>query len=965
MHLAPRVALPPSFNRLPFSSVGSLLRLFALALLLGAGLTGPASAANSAWQPVAGFHSNPERRAGVGTVALASGDGNFFVGGDFSSWNGEPHYSLVKVDATGQPVAGFEPPEIPYWVGCLALQSDGKLFVGGYFGLMRLNADGSLDSTFATSGFHPARALAVQADGKIVVMSDLGLKRLTAQGAVDPTFQQGSGFDHYVHAIALQPDGYIIAAGQFSSYNGVACGRIVRLLPNGTLDPTFASGAGFDDQVSALAAYSDGRLLAAGSFTTYAGTARRYAARLLADGTLDPTFDASASVKAATRSVSLDGTHIYFGGGNTLSATKGNPLVRLEADGSADLAFENNFPALSVSGAVLSIAISSESKVFLAGSFGGGGSLDLNATYSGAVAVTRTGSPVANFSALVCLPGAVSVVQSAPEGKFLIGGAFTHVNGSPVPQLFTRLHADGSPDLTFNAGGEGARGGSVAQILVQADGKILIGGVFSTYNGVTRTNLARVLADGSLDLTFNPNSAMTGAYAGETLAVQSDGKILVGSFSQTATSTVGFFRRLNPDGSLDATFAGNALFTGSDSSAIKCIAVDASDRIYVGGIFALFDATMHFNLVRLLPNGAIDPTFDASGLNYYPVRTFLLRPNNRLWVGTYANGPIELLENGTLNPSFYTGSAELTEKFVPRPDGKVFALGFGGWLELRDSDGRLSSPFQTRGIDYLSVADVLPLPDNSVLVAGNLSWFAAGTSTLMRLADQPLAGAPVFTTHPASVRTAPGSTATFSVTATGTPAPTYRWLISLDQGTTWTNLSDNSTYAGTTLATLTVQVDATLASRHYRCVATNTGGTTASNAALLTFSDDFTLWQTAYFTAEELRLPALTGADGIRSADGLTNLMKYALGLAPQVPATAAELPTTRTTATNWEFTYQRPADTADLTYTVEISTDLLTWTTSGVTHEKTGDTGDTQTWTARHALANTPTLFFRLKVTR
>lgn len=90
--------------------------------------------------------------------------------------------------------------------------------------------------------------------------------------------------------------------------------------------------------------------------------------------------------------------------------------------------------------------------------------------------------------------------------------------------------------------------------------------------------------------------------------------------------------------------------------------------------------------------------------------------------------------------------------------------------------------------------------------------------------------------------------------------------------------------------------------------------------------------------------------------------MKYALGLDPRHNATSG-LPTTNMVGSDWAYSYARPSSVTDVTYQVEVSTDLVTWTTVGVTHELVSTVNGTQTWRGRYPVASAPNAFFRLKV--
>ena len=124
----------------------------------------------------------------------------------------------------------------------------------------------------------------------------------------------------------------------------------------------------------------------------------------------------------------------------------------------------------------------------------------------------------------------------------------------------------------------------------------------------------------------------------------------------------------------------------------------------------------------------------------------------------------------------------------------------------------------------------------------------------------------------------------------------------------------------------------------------------------------FLSWQQGRFTAGELADANISGPSAVFGSDGLTNLVKYALGLDPKTDATTG-LPELSTTSTDWNYTYTRPSSTTDVIYAVEVSTDLTTWTTDGVTLELVSSSGGVETWRASYPLSPAPNTFFRLKV--
>ena len=159
-------------------------------------------------------------------------------------------------------------------------------------------------------------------------------------------------------------------------------------------------------------------------------------------------------------------------------------------------------------------------------SFGEGGSL-ITALYALLVAL------------LVCLPSTsraqlvdsfdpnanndVRALALQADGKILVGGFFTSIGGQTRNRI-ALLNPDGSLDASFDPNANGA----VFAVPVQADGKILVGGAFTSIGGQTRNRIARLNPDGSLDASFDPNAN----FFVEALAVQADGKILVGGAFQ-------------------------------------------------------------------------------------------------------------------------------------------------------------------------------------------------------------------------------------------------------------------------------------------------------------------------------------------------------------------------------------------------------------------------------------------------
>ncbi len=255
---------------------------------------------------------NPAFFSGTGFDAGVNFGNSNFLGGSFTLYNGTAANRIIRlnndgsVDATFAYGTGFDNS-----VRTIAIQSDGKILVGGDFGgynffaspyIIRLNTDGSVDLTFVVgAGFNNiVRTIAVQSDGKILVGGDFTLYkgvaanriiRLNTDGSKDNTFNfLGGSFDAAVNTIAIQTDGKILVGGNFTAYNGTGATRIIRLNTGGSIDNTFVYGIGFSNPVQTFAIQSNGQIIVGGEFQFYDGVAYNFIVRLNSNGSVDSNW---------------------------------------------------------------------------------------------------------------------------------------------------------------------------------------------------------------------------------------------------------------------------------------------------------------------------------------------------------------------------------------------------------------------------------------------------------------------------------------------------------------------------------------------------------------------------------------------------------------------------------------------------------------------------------------------------
>jgi uncharacterized delta-60 repeat protein len=349
-------------------------------------------------------------------------------------------------------------------------------------------------------------------------------------GSMDSSFQS-RGPQDYVYTIATQADGKIIIGGRFSNIYDKSRNHIARLNMDGSLDTVFNPGSGTNYFVFASAVQADGKIVIGGSFTSYNGTAQNYIARLNADGSLDSSFNPGSGVggtanpQVNTIALQSDGKIIIGGYFTSYNGTSRNGIARLNADGSLDSSFNLSGVAGTTSPQVYSVAVQA-------------------------------------------------------DGKIIIGGSFTSING--IPQNYIgRLNADGSLDNGFNPPGSAAWTGAnwyVYSIVVQRDGKIVIGGFFTAVNTIAQGCIARLNVDGSLDSSFNTGSGADQRV--ESVLVQADGKIMIGGYFSNVNGTPIYrIARLNADGSLDASLKGRT----SQASSVTNMVVQPNGRALTNG----------------------------------------------------------------------------------------------------------------------------------------------------------------------------------------------------------------------------------------------------------------------------------------------------------------------------------------------------------------------------------------------
>jgi len=576
----------------------------------------------------------------------------------------------------------------------------------------------------------------VESLGGLDLYSQTGVVVLHPDGTLNRQF--ALRLDTGPTAGEVQPDGKLLIGGSFTTVNGTATPRLARLLPTGQLDPSFTlPPGGINGTVTSIQVQPDGKILVGGDFTSYGGTAQAHLVRLLPNGALDPSFQAAIPPAAFFDgfAVQPDGKVVV----NAISPATGQGLFRLMSTGSRD----NTFASSTYSYVALNpqsdhhVVVQPSGSILLAGSFQQANGQPC----PGLVRVSPTGILDASAPYQTDNHGSVSALCLLADGSTLACGGFTVFNHQPTGMVQIAAAGQVSP---FPLPVENI--GRISAVLPLAQGRLLVGGNFNTINGVTAWNLAFLRADGTVDLAATqalppleapvqalaPGPLATAYVGGDfyesaipsrrylvrltgsgsqdrtftapslnasvsSLATYPDGRLLIGgSFSLPKDKLL----RLTPQGVVDASFLADfgtyvpwvnalvlqrnerlALLTSttawqlapqgallSQSTSVPrylhALTVQPNGGILVAGEFANFGGAAHSSIVRLLPTGVVDATFDAGTVlmqnDIARIKAIVVQDDGRILCGGYFTsiqgqahrGVARLLASGQVDNTF-------------------------------------------------------------------------------------------------------------------------------------------------------------------------------------------------------------------------------------------------------------------------------------------------------------------------
>lgn len=566
-------------------------------------------------------------------IALQS-TGHIIIGGSFTTVNGTAKAMVARLSSTGALDAAFGTGLYGGSLQALAVQADNKVLLGGsFFGLngtydlpklIRTSDSGVLDESFTqltpnTSGGDSLAATYFQAITSLLALPDRivvgGWYSSTIEG-ITPLYHDArifvleAGNGAYVSSLTFKSGptntegsthSDVFALGKRSDDQPLAGGSFVQedytdtyyyglcLISNTTWQPvsTFKPVVGGQADVKSLALQGDGKLIAGGNYYLANGVAKNGVARFSTSGTLDTTLAIPEVKGGMVNGVLIRSDGKLVMGGSFYNITQDYQDVAL-------MSTTGTLEASAYAGGINALALYPGDKVLTA-LYHSPGVRRLNADLT--IEDTATFNPGSGITNSQVAPfydfDRVNSVAVQPNGRILIGGSFYSFSGTSVQNIL-RLNTDGSIDSSFTTPAFTVFNGrsEIFAIALQADGKILLAGRFSTVGGVARPTLVRLNADGSVDSTFQTpfqNQGST-AYA---LALQPDGRILVGGSMQIVEgeSIYNSLVRLHPNGSRDSTF--NSSVTGI----VKSIITNGI-QLLVGGTIEAVDGSARQGLAR-------------------------------------------------------------------------------------------------------------------------------------------------------------------------------------------------------------------------------------------------------------------------------------------------------------------------------------------------------------------------------
>jgi uncharacterized delta-60 repeat protein len=587
-------------------------------------------------------------------------------------------------------------------------------------------------------------------DGKIILAGAITsyngvacnrIVRLNVDGTPDPTFNVGNGFNAGIRTLALQADGKILAGGEFTSFNNTSTNRIIRLNANGTRDESFVIGNGFNLPIQSIAVQDDGKILVGGQFNFYNGVSHNRIIRLNPNGAMDETFNIGSGVNALVHHIEVQSNQkiLLSGDFNLVNGITSTRLVLLNADGTIDIAFNNTLGANAL---IRKASYINENRILLAGDF-----KQVNNTPATHLAIINNdGSLDPTFSVHENFNQRVKDFYVNSENEIYAVGDFSLFDTFSYNAIL-KLLPNGILDTNFVV--NTAANSRINKIKLLADNQFCLAGNFEQFRALQKKGFVKIDQIGNPDYGFNVGGGIGLNGAITTIAEQADGKIIIaGTFTSYQNQTVNRICRIHKNGTLDTSF----LIDKSPNNDINKIIVQPDGKIIVAGAFTNFNDSTINRIVRLNSDGSFDSTFVIGNGPNNLIRDVALQADGKIliggqftnYAGTARNRVARLNSNGSLDTDFVIGSGANNEvwSILTKPDGKILIGGqftsYAGVTRNRiaqiNADGSLDLDFNSSTGANNTIRNMTLQQDGKIILAGNLtSYNGAGRLRLARI----------------------------------------------------------------------------------------------------------------------------------------------------------------------------------------------------------------------------------------
>lgn len=399
-----------------------------------------------------------------------------------------------------------------------------------------------------------------------------------------------------------------------------------------------------------------------------------------------------------------------------------------------------------------------------------------------------------DFSFGPTLNGNPEAIIPLPGGGALVGGSFTQVNGSTTRRYLIRVDANGALDANFTA----VPNGNVLAGLRMPDGRILVAGDFTQISGTNAPRIAMINENGALDAAFMANLGTGANSSVNTLALTPQGRIVVGGAFSSVNSGSGtaYAAVINPDGTRDIAFSSLA------SSTVTAAAVQPDGKILLGGVFT-YDSASRF--VRVTPTGARDASFGAVISGSPTIRRIAVREDGTIFlagqffISSVNRSLISFTSSGAGPTADFAGSNGLDIAFLPGTSGDRLHLRGASpdYLWITSTDTAAASTFNS-SLNFNNSVTAMALESGGAIWAGGAftQFRGAPANRVVRLNGLPTRLA--ITSQPGLTSVDPGATINLSVGVTSLTTPSYQWYLD------GVALNDDARISGATTATLTI-----------------------------------------------------------------------------------------------------------------------------------------------------------------